>query len=65
MQEWHASISRSGQASTGHRARLLGDPLGFWQLYNKAARQSKGESYVRSPDAMTVIEKLRLAYDEK
>jgi hypothetical protein len=42
--------------------KVVGDPLGFWILYNKAAQQSKGKSYALSLQAVSVLEKLKLAY---
>ncbi len=41
---------------------VVGDPLSFWLLYNKAARHSKGHSYLLSRQAMSVIERLSQTY---
>ena len=43
--------------------RVVGDSLGFWIMYNKAARHSRNRSYPLSSRAMSVIERLRLAYN--
>jgi hypothetical protein len=45
--------------------KVVRDPLGFCILYNRAAQQSKGKSYVLSPQAMSVLEKLKLTYRDR
>jgi hypothetical protein len=45
--------------------KVVRDPLGFWILYNKAAQQSRGKSYVLSPQAMSELDTLKLTYRDR